>query len=659
MAKWTSHSTPADISSFSNDPRVRKEARRRRVRILIIATVVLALLGLSAKPAYDRFRTSVVNRNLEDARAAARVEDWGTARNLARAVLLARPGDFDAYRIWFRALSHMGEPRTYLVAASLFVDPKATRDDRLEALGVMARQAPQAVALGAYASLEEDLRQDPAAIAALSPLLTLRGETDIVEKVLRNSPDNAKNPAIQLELIRSLCSRPSPDRVAEARQVFASLIAEKAGEPALDALLLLSDTEGGLAPGSPLPPLPEWVATQPKATTLHHLVALHPAILASPASADEAFQAAISRFIDIDPGVLGTWLIRHKRAARAITALVDHAKTSPSAFVAYLNALAVEKRHDEALTALAKPPPGCDLVDLELARAAVARLRNDAPGENAAWNEALNHAAFDTSRNRFIEIAKYASLLGVTRAVDDAWVAGVRVGWGQIPLYFDLAPIFASLANQNRSEDLLAIYRTLLRFEPLNPELINNFYYLGVLHNVAPPAVAIDALEKLTTENPKSTEFRSALAMAYLIGGQPEATLQQIPTLKASTRVPPPMTQALEGTARILLGQTDAGSEILKSVNWRAFLRIEAVAFNQILIKLQLANLPLPPLEIVKPLPELDDLPAWRKAVERLEKARENDTLPPLPAPKIPSATRPAAQESPETPSQPAEIQKN
>lgn len=640
MAKWNPQTTQQDLAPFSNDPRVRKELRKHRLRILVAVLVCGTIVALGAKPAYRYLRNVQIDRNLEAAKAAARVEDWGTARNLARSVLLARQGDFEAFRIWHQALSRMGEPRTYMVAANLFTDPRASRQDQLDALKVMALQAPQAVALSAYASMDQAMQEDPDALAAIAPLLTRRGETALVEKVLRATPALTTDPAIRLELLRALCSRPTTERVAEARTLFSELISAKASEPALEALLILGETPGGLAPGSPLPPLPEWVNLQPKATTLHHLLALHPALEAVPEVANSVFQGAINRFLAVDPGTLGTWLIRHDQTARVASLLEEPAKTSPTAFIARLHALLREKRSADITAALAAPPDSCDLVDLELVKAAAARLRKDSAAETNAWNQALNNAAFDQSRNRFLEVGKYAGLLGAATVTDDAWVAAIRVGWGQIPLYRDLTRVFASLASQGRSEDLLAICRTLMRFEPHNPDLINNYFYLALLHEVAAPATVAKELEQLVAAHPQAAEYRSALALAYLMADRPQQALQQLPALKESKRVSPLMCRALEGSALLLTGQADAGRTLLEGVNWAAFMRAEALAFRNLLIRLELKNLPLPTMAMVEVTSDPDAIPAWRKAVERLEKDRARDVLPSLPAPKIPGSDR-------------------
>ncbi|MFZ9938470.1 MAG: hypothetical protein ACO3JG_15640, partial [Luteolibacter sp.] len=386
----------------------------------------------------------------------------------------------------------------------------------------------------------------------------------------------------------------------------------------------------------PLPPLPEWVQAQPKATTLHHLYALPPEIDEAGDASGPIFQRAIDRFLDLDPGTIGTWLVRHNQRDRAADLLAAAALTSPSAYIARLHALLRSKRSDEITALLDDPPDSCDLVDLWLARAAAARMRDDRAAESEAWLNALNNAAFDQSRNRFLEIGQYATTLGAGTVIEDSWVAGVRIGWGPIPLYRDLRPIFASLSAQNRSEDLLAMFRTLLRFEPHNVELLNNYHYLSLLHEVQPPANTVSALENLVAAAPDQPEFLSALAFAHLMADQPEPALALIPALRQSKLVAPMMVQALEGTARVLAGQADAGRQLLDRVNWRLFMRVEAHAFRKILTRREISDLPLPPMEMLATPPDPENTPAWRRAVERLEEQRAKDTLPALPIPHIP-----------------------
>ena len=65
------------------------------------AGIVVRLIGLgfAAKPAYHGYRGCQVHRNLAAAKAAPLHEDWGTARDKARSVLLVRRNDCEALRL--------------------------------------------------------------------------------------------------------------------------------------------------------------------------------------------------------------------------------------------------------------------------------------------------------------------------------------------------------------------------------------------------------------------------------------------------------------------------------------------------------------------------------------------------------------------------------
>lgn len=642
MADWSSQTTHTDISAFSENPELRKELRRWRLKIAAILLMIFAVVGFSAKPAYRIFRDSRINRNLEEAKVAARLEDWGKTRDRARSVLLARPGDFEAFRLWTKALGKMGEPRTYMAAAQLFTSPKASQQDRIDALEIMALQAPQAVALGAYASLPEELRNQASFRAAITPLLVQRREFDVAEKGLREASDGADYPKAQLELIRSLCGRPTSEHVAESRKIFATLIAKNASEEALAALLILGEAPKGLAPGEPLPDLQRWVEMQPKAQTLHHLLALHPALEAMPETADTLVENVITRFLAVDPGILGTWLVRQNRVQRALDLLEEPAKTRSDAFIARLNALLRQKKDEEIRVMLAAPPDSADLVEMEIIRAALDMRQGDTISSEAAWTKALNHASFDTSQNRFIEIARAAESCGANKAIEDSWVAAIRSGWGQLPLYQDMLPLVTALAVKGRSEDLLAVCRTLQRFEPANPDLMNNVQYLGLIQGIFPGDKVVTQLEKLLADHPEMPEIESALMLADLVADQPEDAIARLPKLQGSHRVSPMMINALEGSARVMAGQTAEGTELLRTVKWNMFMRQERIVFRDLLMKLKISGLPLPELEVQKVEAAPDQTPAWKKAVDRLEKDRANDVLPALPAPRIPGADRPS-----------------
>ena len=614
-----------------------KSRRTRDTKQMLLDAGIVALLiglGFAVKPAYRAYRGYQVDRNLAAAKLASLHDDWGTARDQARSVLIARPNDFEAFRICNRACGKLAEPRAYMDAAQFFNDPRATRDDLLEALRLMVLQAPHAMVLGAYDKLPKNLRAQAAFRAAIVPLFIERGEIAAAERGLREVASPTNEPEVRLELLRTLCSRQDAGCMAEARGIFAELVAAHADAQALAALRILGDSPRGLASGSTLPDLPAWLKNLPQATTIHHLLAMHPALDARPQQAASLYQSAIARFLTINPGVLGDWLVRHGQAELAVSALAEAALTRSDAYLSRLHALQRLERSDELVDALAAPPTAVDLVELEIVKAMHAAKAGDQIAADSAWVRVLNQAAFDATRNRFIEIARVAEGCGAKDATVNAWVGAVRLGWGPLPFYQDLRRVFAALAAQGRSDDMLAMCQTLRRFEPGNADLINDFHYLALLHGSLSPDKIIPVQTKMAVQLTKPDYF-ATLMLAEILAERPADALSRLPGFADSKALNPMMKTALEGCARVLAGETEAGSALLKTVDWNGFMRQERIVFSKLLAKSSVPGAPIPELKSEPPVADPEQTPAWRKTLERLQKVQPSEVLPALPTPRV------------------------
>jgi len=200
-------------------------------------------------------------------------------------------------------------------------------------------------------------------------------------------------------------------------------------------------------------------------------------------------------------------------------------------------------------------------------------------------------------------------------AVDNAWVAAIRLGWGPLPLFSDLLPVYNSLLSKGRTEDLLAMFRVMVRFEPSNPDLMNNFCYLGLLHGLMTPAQVIETMTKLC-DHEDQPGYYSTLMLAEMMNGQAAAALARLPEFEYDPGVSKALKIALEGTARVLAGETQKGSALLAKVDWRGLTPQEKILFRDLLVKAKIADLPIPELETPKAVADPEQTPAWRKAVE-------------------------------------------
>ena len=595
--------------------KTRRWWKKRETLIAGCAVALLVALGFAAKPAYHAFRNYRLDQSLAAAQAAASHGDWTTARDKARSVLMVRNDDFEAFRVWAMAQVKLDEPSVAAAAAQLVLNPQTPSDDRLEAFRALVRLAPQAFVLGLYYKLPKEISEHPSYRAALVRLLIERGALDLADKGLREIPPQKAGPDVKLEMLRVRCATPDVPQLAEARRIFADLVAAKANGEALEALTLLAAVPGGLAPGDPLPDLRSWLKQQTEADAAHQLLGLEPELLATPAAADACYRNACARFLKSDPGALGDWLIHHGQAAMAAEVLADPAKAKAAAYLSRLKALLELRRIPEIEEALASPPAGIDMLELEIMQAKFAAQRGDPLAADAAWTRAMNQAAFDTSRNRFLEIARAAAAAKAKNAVVNAWVAAIRLGWGPLPLYRDLLPVYDMLIAKGRSEDLLAMLRVMVTFEPTNADLVNNFCYLALLHGLMTPGQVIKAMTKLCDKQDKPGYY-STLMLAEMMDGQAATALARMQEFEFDPGVSKVLKIVLEGTARVLTGDTRKGSAMIAKMAWGELMPQEKIVFRDLLVKAKIADLPIPELETPVAVADPEQTPAWRKAIE-------------------------------------------
>jgi hypothetical protein len=71
-------------------------------------------------------------------------------------------------------------------------------------------------------------------------------------------------------------------------------------------------------------------------------------------------------------------------------------------------------------------------------------------------------------------------------------------------------------------------------------------------------------------------------------------------------------------------------------------MRQERIVLRELLVKLKISGLPLPEIESPEAATDPDQIPAWRKAMERSEKERATDVLPALAPLRVPGTEHPA-----------------
>lgn len=618
------------------------------MRLGLIIAVPLAAIAFSVRPAYRVFREHRLKQAIESAEEASRLKDWQAARDRARTALIMKPGEHRAFKIYVEALAETEDPSVAMAAIALIRHHDSTPEDHLRALAILSEQAPQSLALGAYAYLNEktSLRDNPDLRAAITPFWVKRGQPEIAEKGLREMMPATPSHRFRLALIRSISAQPFDQaRIADARQQFAALIRENGGDEALEALELLGNAPGGLAPGEPLPNLPGWVDKTSGAKVIHHLLALNPEIAEKPEQSDAIFQAAINRFASVDPATTAKWLILHDRPEQAVELLEEPSKHRSDAYLARLHAL-LRLGHREALAeALKNPPASADMVDVEIVNAVLAQGSGDTSAASAAWTRALNQASYETRRNRFLGIARAAQNYGSSQAAEDAWMAAVLMGFGDLPLYIDLYPQLGSMSKKGHSEDILVMSRAMVTFEPGNPDLANNVAYLGLIHGATNPAEAIAKLEKVLSDHPAKTEINSTLMLADLLASNPDRALERLPLFEKSSLVATTTKRMLHACALHMKRKPEEAKALLQDIRELDFMPQEWATFAKLRGEAVKEGITPRKWSATSDVADTEEVPAWRKSLERAEQQRNSpgqaeDSFPELRVPGLSEASK-------------------
>ena len=615
MSTWKNKQFEKDLTEWSNDPRLRRKARRRKVVLIgIIAVLVLAAV-LSVKPAYRAYRNYRTDENFRAAQAAAASGDWLTARDRARSVLLVRRGDMPTVRIWFKAMKELKDPYAIDGAFAMFLNQQSQIKDKYQALDFMADEAPQAVFLVAMNCLKENERKHPEAVAPLMRFFTRRSQPLFAVGLYREAGgEQHRDAAMDLEKIRALCAALTPERLTECRRIFLGL-RDEAGPAPLQALRLLGWAQGGLDLGPDFPDLTDWINSRPDAEPLDHLYVLQQQLVARPENQKALIDQAIKDYRGKAPVALGGWLLRFRFANEAAEILAEPAKTDADAFLTRVNCLMNTGRTAEARDLLGAPPTGMDKIKLQTAKAAVEMSAKNHQAAVVAMRAALDQAHLDNLNNRFLEIHRYAASLGLRDVADEAMVNAIRLGRGPIPLHDDIQPMLAQLAQEGRTEDILGLSRVMTFYEPTNPALRNNFLYLACLHRVMPAKECVANLVELAADRPDLPEIQASLAFACLMADQPKEAREALAKAGDSPRIPKDFRLAMEGTAAALLGDEGAARATLGKTNWKNMLAREADTFRELLASAKVANLPLPEIGRKKDY-EVKPLGEWQESMK-------------------------------------------
>jgi len=516
--------------------------RSSRIKLFIVLLFSIVIIGLIAAvtstPVKEFAKRWSANRHFNKAESAWAAGDAEATLEGAQASLNLQPTRIETLRLFLSAARELKDNRIAIVAELLLANEACVDEDRIAALDALLETGQSQRFLMHYAKLPDQLRNQADIELQHLRVLQMTGQfKDAVRRI--ENRDEPPAGAYRSLLIRALYSQATAETDRQAADHGIALL-EQAGDAAdAKAPELL-----GLLAGLP----PERITPELAAKTLEYL--------ARPSAAEPTPGAAS----DLDPtlhftlqlaqdptrradilakataelgasgelGFLCRWLLRIGQHEHILEIVEKNPQTilqSNEIFDCHVSALIAAGEHQRAFDALKNPPEFADSVRLALGKALVARELNLKADETGAWHAAMQSAAQESDRNRFLEIAMTAQQSGEASIAADAIVHAVRHRMGSMPPLESIEWVIGFLIENNRPQDLLAVCNRLLQIHPDNPVLLNNAVYLSlILSEASDDSTRLLGLAKdLYEEYPDIVGIRTTLALSYLICNQPES----------------------------------------------------------------------------------------------------------------------------------------
>lgn len=536
--------------------------------------VLVALAAWGHRPAWSAFKSWRAERLAAEAREFAQAGDWDEVHRTATASL-QNAGSLEAFRLLTEAAEHTGDSRVLKLAASLFLSPDATPADLARALKIILDAGDSLNASRLASTLDRaELAHPPVRHQAVRGLLMVGNFREAI--ALADDPAlTPRDPALDLLLARGFADRGTEKARDATAERLRLLLHGEDRDLALQAVQLLAS-------------LPDhWINEDLATLALErfqgdpdlagtdqlHLDLFHISLQQVPA--EELIEQSIARHREANLTPLVEWLMRLGEVKRIVDLTdPDTVSLDVTLFQLRAHALGALGRLEQLESELEAPPVHIPEPLLLSARASLATRMKKESQAILLWRKAFDAAKLDRSRNWFYPLATVAQRGGDTDRQMEALAQGIEHPLGTPPSAPSLAPLFQWLLERNDTDRLLEVSYALLRREPNNPVLINNYLYLRAVHG-NPSESDADTLRKLAEAFPDQAAFRHSLALTLLRIGNPQGALEELGKLASIPAELSPSGQAIYSKALEALSKPDEAAALAATIDWNALTKAE------------------------------------------------------------------------------------
>lgn len=563
-----------------------RNLRLIRLRRWLIAGLgaLLALLLASTVPAYFVVRKWNLGRVERRAKEALAAGDFSEARRLAQEVLRENFANRGMLEVLHAGMVAQKDPAAAELAQSLLRSPDRPPEARLQDFREISETLAMASVLRSWLTLPAADRQRSGLVNAFVSRLIEEGMTGEADDLLRQNPQSAQDPELQLLQARVWLVNGSADDLDRAQKTIAGLM-EQGGATALPAFRLLASIPLRQFRSGYFMEFGPWLAQQPGATPADRLLGRVQRLQRFPTEQASIAAEAVKNDGVSDPVACARWLrgLGMAREALELGGAADPAAWAPVK-ADLLADLGLWKELEDWLVT---GPAGLTSVEIATRRAIAAEKRGDAPGSRSIFEAIRREAATVKSSNVLLGVSAQLKAAGLEEMSREALFGAVALRRGRLPLWSAVRPLAPWLRKADRGDRLAVLYQTMAEIDFTTPEPRLEAIDLGNLLWEGQNVVVLEPLDQLAQNFPRLTSeprYHEVRATVLLGGGKAAEALAALNDPRQSNRLGSPRRTTVSALAKAALGPPPSSSfeALRESIPWQEMIREERQFFGEL-----------------------------------------------------------------------------
>lgn len=591
-------------SGSSYEFMLRQMKRKRRIQLGLLGLLVMLLSGVW--PVYLGFGKWSRWRGQQIAREALAAGDYSEARRQAQLILREDQTNYGMLKILHAAMVAQKDPKAADLVSALARNPAGTAESRLIGFREVCADLPLPGVLRNWLTLPDGDRKLPEFLGAFATRLVEQGLSGDAEELLRQSPETARNPELQVLLARCWLGKGTAADMLRAQEKISDLMND-GGPTGLTAFRLLSQIPTSQFRSGYFLEIGSWLEQQPGVTPADLLLGRIQQLDRFPAEKSSIVAEAVKAFGTREPVACARWLLGLGLAREALSlgAYADPAEWAPTK----ADLLADLGLWSELEDWLSTMPSGLTKIEITTWRAIAAEKLGDPARSRSLWQIILREAVAVKTSNVLLDVAAQTQAAGMEEMSREALLEAVRLKRGRLPFWNNLRPLLPWLRKADRGDQLLVLCQIMTEFDFTTPEPRLEALDLSYLLGRSDPADTLGQLVELLKNYPKlATDSRHYEVQATLLlgAGKPKEALAALDNARQTIRPPTSRRTTLTAMAKAALASPRPSAESLReALPWKSMIREERNFFNRLLEtgfagQVVVANPAVP----VKPTPE-------------------------------------------------------